>query len=309
MTEEQLEEIFLDYFEDKLVVFPLKIGKYDISSHRRIQTYEEAIYDVMLRFSQRVNEEYLLNKDRWSKLLATTLFDYNPIENYRMTESGTDSKTYDGEEQLTRTVSAATYNTAKGWRVSGPASSDNSGTGPTMDYSHVHFKSEASNDLNSSSAGTGISGVSGATATVTRDGTGGSTATANPGTVNYNNAAADLPTTKSYTTTYDSASEGRLHDYNTTEGKTSAARQSTSQSVEDEPVIGEIWGGSNTDPFTDTKTYTDRTDENTHNLTRSGNIGVTTSQQMIQSERDLLMSAAKTILFELADELFLHTWN
>ena len=52
------------------------------------------------------------------------------------------------------------------------------------------------------------------------------------------------------------------------------------------------------------------TETNIHRLTRSGNIGVTTSQQMLESELVLAdkMNLFKIIEQDLASKLFLQVW-
>lgn len=85
----------------------------------------------------------------------------------------------------------------------------------------------------------------------------------------------------------------KVHGFNSTTGvssdeqnETQTGKQTTNRNETNELEI------NTTDTDTGTQTLTDGgTDTNTRNyeLTRSGNIGVTTSQQMIQSERDLWM--------------------
>lgn len=73
--------------------------------------------------------------------------------------------------------------------------------------------------------------------------------------------------------------ENTVHGFNSTDGVPSDAQAQTAT-------------GSNTDAHTGTQTNADTgTDTQTRNyeLTRSGNIGVTTSQQMIESQRTLWM--------------------
>ena len=62
--------------------------------------------------------------------------------------------------------------------------------------------------------------------------------------------------------------------------------------------------------YTDTETFTTRVDTKIHNLTRSGNIGVTTSQQMIAQERDIVrFSIIEEFFKDLNHELLLATWD
>lgn len=89
------------------------------------------------------------------------------------------------------------------------------------------------------------------------------------------NDSNNIPTSKHFTTTYDSASENRLESYEESTGRTS----------------------TNTTTTQDTSTETEYKTTSLNNLTAHeveinsihayGNIGVTTSQQMLQSEIDL----------------------
>lgn len=96
--------------------------------------------------------------------------------------------------------------------------------------------------------------------------------TANSATENDN---SNSPTTKHYTTTYDNAAENRLESYDVSTGKTSTDSTTT----------------QNTSTETEYKTTTLQ-DLTAHEVeintnTTFGNIGVTTSQLMLQSEIDL----------------------
>lgn len=125
-------------------------------------------------------------QNKYNKLLATETLKYNPVENYSMTETGTDVRTPDLVSNIT-------------------ASATSSGN---------------------------ATGTSATTSAVT-----------------------------TYDNTADFINQNRGTDNNTT--TTSAENSSTG------------------------KTTTTGTEKTTHEFKRSGNIGVTTSQQMIQSEREV----------------------
>lgn len=107
----------------------------------------------------------------------------------------------------------------------------------------------------------------------------GNEKTTNTGDITLNgsteNDSANSPTTKHYTTTYDNAAENRLESYDVSTGKTSTDSTTT----------------QNTTNETEYKTTTlqDLTAHEAEINTNKtyGNIGVTTSQQMLQSEIDL----------------------
>lgn len=98
-------------------------------------------------------------------------------------------------------------------------------------------------------------------------------------------ADTDTPTVRNYTTTDDDASVGRLSGYTTTSGGTvntdTTVTPTTSKTVDDMHT---------TVTTSHTPTTVDGvTADNIHKstTTRSGNIGVTTSQEMLQAELDV----------------------
>lgn len=308
VSEQDLLDYFLDTYGDRLVAKPVKVGQFDPLTGVRLD-YDDALLKVVTAIGKKADIFYKDCSYKYLTLVKTLGFIYNPIENYRSHEEGESEQEFLGSEEMERTTNVALG--TKGWKVSGPATGfgqvDNV---PTIDYAHTHKKVEAGNNLSTSVAGTGITGVTDATASTSTVGN-TTTMTADPGTVSYGTGeAGNLPTTRNYTTTYDDSSDGRLKDYSTTAGTSSTANQVTSQSNEDEPAIGEIWGGTQVDPFTDTKSFNDRSNKTTHNLERYGNIGVTTSQQMIQSERDLARIRILDEFFkELSKEILLGVYG
>lgn len=230
------------------------------------------------------------NKYKYKRLAETLGFVYDPINNYDMVEQGTDTKTLAGSEELEHEVDPTklSYIEASG-PITGIGASQE-----TLDISFVpdkvvHTYQKGVSDVragmhvstNSSGAASSTIGVS--------DG--------------------ETPTTKHYTTTMDNDEEGRLENYDETAGDTS--QMSNSDTQVDFPLTGRKTAGSpNAASYTDTKSFTDRTDTNDHELTRKGNIGVTTSQQMIESERQLVRySLLKEFFEDINRELLLSTWG
>lgn len=110
--------------------------------------------------------------------------------------------------------------------------------------------------------------------------------------------STDRPTVENYTTTYDDASTGRLASYSVNKGKTTqhttADADDNVTEVTDDMTVQNVETHDTTTMTIDDTTYTaDRI--NAHELTRSGNIGVTTAQQMIQSTIDLY---AKSLIYD-----------
>lgn len=238
-----------------------------------------------------------LNYFKYKRLAETLGFVYDPISNYDMTERGTDKKTYNGKEKLEHEVDGKKIT---GVEVFGPlASSDIDTTEDAV--KNLTITIDANRKIATDQ--TGVSDVRAGRAAASIQ-TSGIDAI---GTVDTQ--AAGIPTTNHYTTTMDDPSTGRLQNYDTTTGDTA---QSMVAKVETEmPATGHITAGSPNSPsYTDTKTYSNRNDENEHSLTRSGNIGVTTSQQMIESERQLVrFSLLREIFEDINKELLLSVWD
>ena len=110
--------------------------------------------------------------------------------------------------------------------------------------------------------------------------------------------STDRPTVENYTTTYDDATTGRLASYSINKGKTTqrttADAADNVTEVTDDMKVSNVESHDTTQMTLDDTTYT--ADKITaHELTRSGNIGVTTTQQMIQSTIDLY---AKSLIYD-----------
>lgn len=328
-TDDQFIECMLDMFEMRRLAWPQRIGYWSFRNHELIDTENKANIDIMMRLAWRITEICRLNKDRWTKLIGTTLFDYNPIENYNMAESGTDKRTLGTTTKLEKTGDITnspsgsetdsrvidTHNVSH-FKVDAPVSAVDGGFNSEGEY-HInsltiqHTK-EVDTEVNTgiahgSKAGGALGGLTGQTADIGESG------------------GTDVKNSN-YTTTYDDASEGRLHDYTKTEGTTADATNSSQKTTTDLSATATIeYGNPSAFGFTDTKEFEGREDKTTfdttdtttnsgtdstdHSLTRTGNIGVTTSQQMIQSERELLISAGRAILEEFANEIFLNVWD
>ena len=163
--------------------------------------------------------------ENWNKLYETLSFEYNPIENYSMTESGTDITERSNEDKLSGTDAHSISGSNTG-TVTDSGGTTNTGTqGVTSTQSSeskiAGFNSPTYVDDN------------------TTTGSGNSTRTDNLASTNTNTRTDNLAHTESDSITY---------------GK---------------------------------KIETEGTEETTHSFTRSGNIGVMSSQQMIEQERNL----------------------
>lgn len=172
--------------------------------------------------------------ENWNREYAVLSFDYNPIENYSMTENMIDDITeIEHGHVVTRVLDTTDERTP------------NVTEERTDDLTHGKTGTETTTPDLTSTTDNGITGFNSATDVHT-----GETQTTNTGTneVEYNTSDTDSGTVTTTTTGTDTTTQsGSITDTNS--GK----------------------------------------DTHTHNyeLTRSGNIGVTTSQQMAESEIDL----------------------
>lgn len=183
------------------------------------------------------NMLFVLFGVRWSKLWATNDVEYNPIQNYNMTESETISGTHSDTDTETGTIgNSGTDSTAHTGTVTNARTEQHTGT---VDYD----KSETQTGTNSDN----VFGFNSSNAVPSESST-ASTTTINDDRDTYNETKTDNNT----------------ETLNNTDARTIANTETHNMTNTNE--------GEN---------ETERT------LTRSGNIGVTTSQQMLQSEREL----------------------
>ena len=239
----------------------------------------------------------VLDRYEWKyrKLVETLGLVYDPIENYNMTETGSDTDTPSGTTTKTHTIDIDKVSMI---RLNGAASATiNEGTGEDAGKYSIHnFALTVDKEI--------ITKVD--TISDTQNGQ-----KAGRSLVNDSIALEDGSTleTKNYTTTMDSSATGRLHSYNQTTG--TVGQSNYNNLTEKIPIMGEIQAGNPTAySYTDTETYANRTNTKAHSLSRSGNIGVTTSQQMIEQERELVRySVWKEFFEDLNRELLLSVWD
>ena len=111
-----------------------------------------------------------------------------------------------------------------------------------------------------------------------------------PGQTVTNSSGTPGPTTKHYTTTYDNAATERLESYDVQSGSTTTT------------TTANVDGYNNltyhTEGYTDTTTVENG---DSYDLTRSGNIGVMTTQQMIEQEK--LIAEGFNIVDQFCEEM------
>ena len=190
---------------------------------------------------------YQRKQYEYERLYATTQLDYNPIENYNMSESGTDLKNGSVEN-----TNSATETLNKG--------------ATTYSETNVTGSSSATSDM-------------GEVTTTTTDSANTNSENATNKFINGFNSTESVPSENSTST-----------DSNTSSGESSSVTSphkitnSNSERTDTKEVEEGARADSKTISGNDSSIINDTL---THNLTRTGNIGVTTSQQMIESERQV----------------------
>ena len=220
----------------------------------------------------------------WSKEWETLSLQYNPIENYSMTEVMTNDETvHDYGKSTTRTDNLTHAKT--GTETEALDKTDTR----TDNLTHAKIGTETRTDNLTetttpnltTTTDSAVYGFNSQAAVPTGEQTGvqtGTTATTHTGTEQrqYNLSDTDSGTQATVTdsdstTTYNTTDRDSGTQTNVTEGDSTTTFNTTDTDTGTQTTLD---GGSDTS----TRNY---------ELSRAGNIGVTTSQQMIQSERDL----------------------
>ena len=223
---------------------------------------------------KRVTNLINVRKYQYTRLYNTTLLEYNPIENYSMTEEGTD------------TTSGSGIKTAN----LGAFSDTTSGTDTTTITDSKTEKIGAHDDSNTSTTSSDIAKLTTNTNNVTT----------NNGTEMHERKVAPFDS--------DTYSEQELNTDSFKDRKTLTETETIVSPHNDATTTrGTVTSGARENSYTTTTTdalqhgmahnissrsnsYMDESNGTTiHNFTRSGNIGVTTSQQMLESERNIAM--------------------
>ena len=263
--------------------------------------------------------------ERWEKLYSTFELEYNPIENYNMEETMTDDETvheYGKTVQRTDNLTHAKTGTETETDNLQEQRTDNLSTQRTdnlsksidRDVTETHNTTETetpnlTNNTDNKIFGFNSSvGVDSDSQTMTSTGT---TTNAKTGTVETETDETETNTgtqTTLNTGTTTNAKTGTVETA-TEETETNTGTQTTlNTGTQANNKTGTVQMTHNTtDKDTGTQnTATGGTDTDTRNYTlhRSGNIGVTTSQQMIQAERDLwLWNFFHTVVFPDVDKV------
>ena len=207
---------------------------------------------------KRVSNLLLVRKYQYTKLYESTLLKYEPIENYAMIEEGTDIHTID-----------ATHTDSIGNQTNTSSVNDSTTIGAQTISNDGTNRETIGNQQNHTTTATTDSGnVVNEKKVAPFDSDAYAEQEQNTETFNGRTTAVDS------TTIIDEVVNQHTSTLKSTNGE---RKDSKTSSVTDSI-------GNREDSHTDTST-----DTITHNFTRHGNIGVTTSQQMLESEREVAM--------------------
>lgn len=227
------------------------------------------------------------NEYKYKTLAETLNLEYNPIENYNMVEE----TVFEKNQIFNRTNNTSIKNNQS-------TTVDSRNTKKNNQTQSMNVTADAQYNYDETDYGQ----------TLTR---GGKDTTTSTHKINPYDNAGDLNATEDYTETNPGSTD--------TEGGTDTTRHGTDQTTTvsyttpagvdgdtDNTVITTTYAGTaDTNNTTITEYYTGETPDKT-TLTRSGNIGVTTSQMMIQRQRDLAnFNLLKIIFKDLCDRLFI----
>ena len=191
-------------------------------------------------------------KYQYNKLWKSTLLNYEPLENYRMEESGTDTSI----ENTTSNIGEQTNNSNDTKTINIGEQTNNGNDTKTTNIGEIHSKN--SNSVVYSGKETTSEFVS---------------------PYDDTNATLSKKTENEYTDRIDDTTAT-----NTTDARQDSETQSSNVTVgareDSETQSSNVTVGARKDTSANDSTTN-------HTFTRSGNIGVTTSQQMLQSEREI----------------------
>ena len=243
---------------------------------------------------------YLEKYARMSELFAIT---YSPLENYNMIETGNDSitGTNGGSSSVTDSgTNREVRNLSTSYTSTGQDETTNSNT---VTHNTTDTLTHNTNDIITFGRKVATTGSSSSTL----DNTSTDTVAPFDSDAFFNNSQTTGVSSNTGTDTSNVTNSG--HDSTQVTGTdttTHTGTESTSSSSVTDTTktdsgtnTGSIDTTNNTQSST---TYSDNKSENTtHSLTRHGNIGVTTSQQMLQSELELIPK--KQLKFEFYNDL------
>lgn len=292
--------------------------------------------DLLIAFQSDVRSFLLSNDYKYGRLWTTTMLTYNPIENYSMKDEMTVE--YIGEEntnntrtggvvnELTKTGEESTSKVYTGEESNVNTRSGNSveeleRTGSEVVAKAMKGSEKATDTFNGSESTQNIIGELTTTSTNSVSADDSASYSPNEQTQNISDTHTDISTR-----TYDGRSNVKQLEFTNredTDTTTFNGRKDTNTTTYNnitDSSVKTFTGRNDTDTTsfngrkdTNTTTYNNMTDSSMKSFNgrqdktshiRSGNIGVTTSQQMLQSEREIAMFSFWNMFFnDIAREI------
>jgi len=303
---------FLNEYGDRY--FGKEAVYYNYRTRTWVTDEDDIMNDLLTWINQVVNQYVMENNERIPRMIASLYFKYNPIENYNMIENGDNHNkgghtvTKNGKRTLSHGATDASIGLID---VDAPLNTFTANIDQTTGKITItNFEASTTKDVSSTSQGVGQ--------TNTRNGKIGTGTSISGGVARSSSGDGIENKTVHQTTTEESDTfRNEYQDQNIGD----VLNDSNASSVRTDQYIAtaKIRSGSPEGSYTDTEeydatnpmsehfVYDDPNGEYTeHQLSRSGNIGVTTSQQMIESERTLNEINIYNLVFEeLSKRLFL----
>lgn len=241
--------------------------------------------------------------DKYTKMQALFSIEYAPLENYNMTESGSEDSS-GTNESTTNATDNGTATEVRDLATSYTSTGQDSTTGSntitynttdttthnttdTTTYGHtVATTGNTSNTLNNTTTDT-VAPFDSETFFNNTQTTGANTSTGTD-TSNVTNSGQDSTKATGTDTTAHTGTEGTSSSNTTDTTKTDSGTNTGSVETTNSTQSSTLYSGNTTE-------------NTTHTLTRRGNIGVTTAQQMLESELELIPK--KQIKFEFYNDL------
>ena len=276
-----IEADWVQEFDERLVAFPYYPCS-DEGNTISVRRLKDALAVVLDKWTW-----------KYKKLVETIGLSYDPIENYNMVESGTDTDTPTGTTTKNHEVDAMKVGMIRlTGMVDGNTTISQDETTGNYSIENLGINKQATK-LTKADAVSDIQAAKKAKRTNDE--------------ISIDNGTQ--PENKFFTTTMDDATTGRLESYNQTLGDT--AQATYNNITEAIPAMAEIQSGNpHFASYTDTESFTSRVDTKVHNFSRSGNIGVTTSQQMLTQQREVVkFSIINEFFKDLNAEILLSVWD
>lgn len=264
-------------------------------------TEEDAYQAIKSYIIAGLNTWILSNKNRYLRMIGALEITYDPIENYDRTENSTNVK--DGTRTNSRTyaLDADPHSIEINTPITAVSLDNNLNLSSVTPRAKVEVFSKGEGATTSDEELGVLMGDVGLTDTTDSQGNRSINPTWSQGNTGTN------PTTTNKVTTYDSDT---YHNNTESENKGNKNNNSRSAAYNQTDEYGHaIIRKEKVDPnYTDSESFTDY--EDTFESRTHGNIGVTTTQQML--EQELLLRAKPVIhniVAEVMDQVMLHIWE